>query len=56
MNSSLGLIPMELEEMYPVAQSVFPLKIDEEGKRLVRAFNKKFKEKIPGVVDAGSVK
>ncbi|MCD6147134.1 MAG: tRNA guanosine(15) transglycosylase TgtA [Thermoplasmata archaeon] len=55
-NSSLGLIPMELEEMYPVAQSVFPLKIDEEGKRLVRAFNRKFKEKIPGVVDAGSVK
>ncbi len=54
-DSSLGLIPMELEEMYPVAQSVFPLKLDEEGMRIVRAFNKKFKEKLPVVTETNNL-
>ena len=55
-DSSIGFIPIELEEMYPIAQSVFPIKIDEEGKRIVRTFNKKFEGKIPGIVGMGEIK
>jgi 7-cyano-7-deazaguanine tRNA-ribosyltransferase len=33
--SSLGPVPFELDEMYPLAQSVFPVTIDEETKAYV---------------------
>jgi len=46
-SSHLGPIPVELDEMYPLAQSVFPKKIDmeteEESKKIINEFLKKKK-------------
>ncbi|MEA2054533.1 MAG: tRNA guanosine(15) transglycosylase TgtA [Candidatus Thermoplasmatota archaeon] len=55
-DSKMGLVPAELEEMYPVAQSIFSDTIDVESKRIVRAFNKKFMEKVPNVIGISEVK
>ncbi len=55
-DSKIGLIPMELEEMYPIAQSVFPGTIDAGSRTIVRAFNKKFMKKMPDIVDISEVK
>ena len=48
-SSPLGLIPAELEDIYPVAQSVFPSFLDNESKRIIQAFNKKFLKKVPNL-------
>jgi len=44
-NSYLGPVPIELDEMYPFAQSVFPKKIDEETKTEVAKMFDKFTKK-----------
>ena len=46
-SSPLGFIPAELEDVYPVSQSVFPSSLDSESKRIVSNFNKKFMERFP---------
>lgn len=45
--SSLGCIPLELDEIYPVAHSIFPSEIDSETEKEVKKFNRKFYRKIP---------
>ncbi len=37
-DSSLGAVPIELDEMYPFAQSVFPEFIDEETEKAITSF------------------
>ncbi len=49
-SSPFGFIPAELEDVYPIAQSVFSSFLDHEGKRAANAFNKKFMKKMPPVV------
>jgi 7-cyano-7-deazaguanine tRNA-ribosyltransferase len=41
-NSHLGPIPFELDEMYPLAQSVFPDEIDLETKEIVQQVTDRF--------------
>ncbi len=41
-SSHLGPVPIELDEMYPFAQSIFPLKIDIETKKLSEKLTKNF--------------
>ena len=48
-DSSMGPIPIELDEIYPVAQSIFPKFIDNETKRYVKNFFKKFYKNLKGV-------
>ncbi len=48
--SPLGPIPIELDEMYPFAQSIFPNKIDSHTRHIVKENSKKFldgKNEIP---------
>jgi 7-cyano-7-deazaguanine tRNA-ribosyltransferase len=45
-DSNLGPVPLELDEMYPFAQSVFPTETDKETKELIKKlFNKFIKNK-----------
>lgn len=41
-DSSLGAVPVELDEMYPFAQSVFPAYIDEETEKKITGFFHEF--------------
>jgi len=41
-DSSLGPVPLELDEMYPLAQSVFPATLDKETKAIIRQVFKRF--------------
>lgn len=45
--SFLGSIPLELDEIYPVAHSIFPSVVDSETEKEVKKFNRKFYNKIP---------
>jgi len=47
-DASIGPIPIELDEIYPVAQSVFPRYIDNETKKYVARIFKKFYNGIKG--------
>ena len=44
--SYFGPIPLELDEIYPVAQSVFPLSMDEEAEKEIEKICKKFYRKL----------
>ena len=44
--SCLGPIPIELDEIYPVAQSIFPENIDEETRKEIKKVCKKFYRKL----------
>lgn len=41
-SSSLGPVPMELDEMFPFSQSILPKEVDHETKEMVREIEKKF--------------
>ena len=41
-NSPFGPIPLELDEMYPFAQSEFPQRIDNESKKTINRYQRKF--------------
>ena len=41
-DSNLGPVPIELDEMYPFAQSVFPVEVDDETKKFVKQIFDKF--------------
>jgi len=43
-NSPLGPVPIELDEMYPFAQSIFPYNIDIHTRNIVKQNSKKFLE------------
>ncbi len=43
-----GPIPLELDLLFPVAQSVFPQTVDEEAKRVRQQFNDAFFERFQG--------
>jgi 7-cyano-7-deazaguanine tRNA-ribosyltransferase len=45
-NSPYGIIPLELDEMYPLAQSEFPLTVDLETTKVRNQFTRKFLEKF----------
>ncbi|HEC76313.1 MAG TPA: tRNA guanosine(15) transglycosylase TgtA [Thermoplasmatales archaeon] len=45
--SFFGAIPIELDEIYPLAQSIFPSKVDIETEKEARKFTRKFYLKIP---------
>ena len=51
----LGLIPLDLEDMYPVAQSVFPARLDAGSQLLVEQFNEQMLDRVPPVVEASEV-
>ncbi len=54
--SSFGAIPLELDEIYPVAQSLFPENVDDETiKEAKKAFSKFYKKvpKIAGLEEVG---
>lgn len=51
----LGLLPLELEDMYPVAQSVFPARLDADSHAMLERFNQRMLEKAPPVIDASEV-
>jgi len=46
----LGLIPLELEDMYPVAQSVFPETLDGPSRRVADSFSRRLLRRAPPVV------
>ncbi|PNX52615.1 MAG: hypothetical protein BV458_08680 [Thermoplasmata archaeon M9B2D] len=41
-DSTLGPVPFELDEMYPLAQSVFPMSVDKETKEIIQHVTQKF--------------
>ncbi len=54
-DTSLGLMPLELEDMYPVAQSVFPARLDAESRALLREFNRRMLERAPELSEPSMV-
>jgi 7-cyano-7-deazaguanine tRNA-ribosyltransferase len=44
-HSSLGPVPFELDEMYPLAQSVFPQTVDQETRETIRQITDRFLNK-----------
>jgi len=45
-NSKLGPVPIELDEMYPIAQSIMPDKVDRETTLICRKVLKKFLDRL----------
>lgn len=48
-NSPFGPIPLELDEMYPFAQSEFPQQLDNESKKTINKYQRKFLNKFEAV-------
>jgi 7-cyano-7-deazaguanine tRNA-ribosyltransferase len=53
--TSLGLMPLELEDMYPVAQSVFPSLLDADSRVVLNEFNERMLQRAPEVVEPSEV-
>lgn len=54
-DTSLGLLPLELEDMYPVAQSVFPSRLDADSHALLQDFNRQMLDGAPRTVELSEV-
>ncbi|MFO8133456.1 MAG: tRNA guanosine(15) transglycosylase TgtA [Thermoplasmatota archaeon] len=54
-DTSLGLLPLELEDMYPVAQSVFPVRLDAGSRMLLQDFNEHMLDRVPRTVEHSEV-
>lgn len=52
----LGPIPLELEDMYPIAQSVFPVELDGHSKQVKASFTRRLLQRVPPVVDATDIR